>query len=76
MGPFGSPGSNSATWGVPTEFEVKESARIQNQSRTSMDLEEEKLIRERHKESSPALKLVGVVASLAILIFIGWFLLS
>ena len=75
MGPFGSPGSNSANMGVPTEFEVKESARIRMRSDTSMD-QEEKLIRERHEESTPTMKFIGVVAFLAILILVGWFLIS
>jgi hypothetical protein len=75
MGPFGSSGSNSANWGVPTEFEVKESARIQMQSGTSLN-QEEKLIREHHEESSPALKFIGIFAFIAILILVGWFLIS
>ena len=75
MGPFGSPGSNSANWGVPTEFEVKESARIQMQSETSMD-PEKKLITEQHEESRPTLKFIGVVTFLAILLLVGWFLIS
>jgi hypothetical protein len=75
MGPFGSPGLNSANWGVPTEFEVKESARIQMQSGKSMD-PEKKLILEQHEKSSPAWKLIGAFALLAILIIVGWFLTS
>jgi hypothetical protein len=75
MGPFGSPGSNSANWGVTTEFEVKESARIQTRSDTSVN-QEEKLIREHHEESTPTMKFIGVVAFLAILILVGWFLMS
>lgn len=75
MGPFGSPGTNSANMGVPTEFEVKESARIRNQSGTPMD-REEKLIMEHREELSPAMKFLGVVAFLAALVLVGWFLLS
>jgi hypothetical protein len=75
MDRFDSPDLYSGNWGLPTEFEETESARIRMQSDTSMN-QEEKLIHEQHEESTRTMKFIGVVAFLAMLILVGWFLMS
>jgi hypothetical protein len=75
MDRFDTPDLYSGNWGLPTELEETESARIRKQSNTSMD-QEEKLIHEQHEESTPTMKFIGVVAFLAVLILVVWFLMS